>query len=54
MKKQTKLLKDLITDEKLLTQHISGPVPKYKLLQVSIQGRAVARAWDMVSARVKG
>ena len=32
-------------DEKLLTQHISGPVTKYKLLYVSNQGRAGARAW---------
>ena len=31
-------------NEKLLTQHISGPVTKYKLLYVSNQGRAGARA----------
>ena len=31
-------------NEKLLTQHISGPVTKYKLLCVSNQGRAGARA----------
>ena len=30
-------------NEKLLTQHISGPVTKYKLLYVSNQGRAWAR-----------
>ena len=32
-------------NEKLLTQHILGPVTKYKLLYVSNQGRAGARAW---------
>ena len=32
--------------EKLLTQHISGPVTKYKLLYVSNQGRARVRAGD--------
>ena len=31
---------------KLLTQHISGPVTKYKLLYVSNQGRARVRAKD--------
>ena len=31
-------------NEKLLTQHISGLVNKYKLLYVSNQGRAGARA----------
>ena len=31
-------------NEKLLTQHISGPVTKYKLLHVSNQGRAGVRA----------
>ena len=35
-------------NEKLLTQHISGPVTKYKLLYVSNQGRAGARAWPRV------
>ena len=37
-------------NEKLLTQHISGPVTKYKLLYVSNQGRARAGA----RARAKG
>ena len=32
-------------DEKMLTQHILGPVTKYKLLYVSNQGRVGARAW---------
>ena len=36
-------------NEKLLTQHISVPVTKYKLLYVSNQGRA-GDTW----ARVKG
>ena len=31
-------------NEKMLTRHISGPVTKYKLLYVSIQGRAGAWA----------
>ena len=30
-------------NEKLLTQHISGPVTKYELLYVNNQGRAGAR-----------
>ena len=38
----------------LLTQHISGPVTKYKLLQVSNQDRARARAWARVNASAKG
>ena len=32
-------------NEKLLIQHISGPVTKYKLLYVSNQGRARDRGW---------
>ena len=39
-------------NEKLLTQHISGLVTKYKLLYVSNQGKAGTRAW--VRARAKG
>ena len=35
----------------LLTQHISGLVTKYKLLYVSNQGRAGARAWARVRAK---
>ena len=35
-------------NEKLLTQHISGPVTKYKLLY---EGRAGARAWARVRAK---
>ena len=31
-------------NEKLLTQHISGPVTKYKLLYVSNQGKTGIRA----------
>ena len=41
-------------NEKLLTQHISGPITKYRLLYVSNQGRAGARAWTRVRARAKG
>ena len=41
-------------NEKLLTQHISGPVTKYKLLYVSNQGRAGARAWARTRARARG
>ena len=37
-------------NEKLLSQHISGPVTNYKLLYVSNR----ARAWAMVRARAKG
>ena len=40
-------------NEKLLTQHISGAVTKYKLLKVSNQGRACARGWARVRARAK-
>ena len=36
-------------NEKLLTQHISGPVTKYKLLYVSNRDRAGAR--DGIGAR---
>ena len=38
-------------NEKLLTQHISGPVTKYKLLYVSNQGRAGPSAWARVRAK---
>ena len=38
-------------NEKLLTQHTSGLVTKYKLLYVSNQGSAGARAWARVRAR---
>ena len=38
-------------NEKLLTQHISGPVTKYKLLYVSNQGRARARVRARARAR---
>ena len=38
-------------NEKLLTRHISGHVTKYKLLYVSNQGRAGARAWAGVRDR---
>ena len=38
-------------NEKMLTQHISGLVTKYKLLYVSNQGRAGSKAWDR---RAKG
>ena len=41
-------------NEKLLTQHLSGLLTKYKLLYVSNQGRAGARAWARVRARAKG
>ena len=43
-------------NEKLLTQHISGLLTRYKLLYVSNQGRvgARARAWARVRARTKG
>ena len=37
-------------NEKLLTQHISGPVTKYELLYVSNQSRAGAR----IRTRAKG
>ena len=37
--------------EKLLTQHISGLLTKYKLLYVSNQGRIGARAWTGVRAK---
>ena len=40
-------------NEKLLTQNISGPVTKYKLLYISNQGRAGARAWARVRARAR-
>ena len=40
-------------NEKMLTQHISGPVTKYKLLYVSNQDGAGARAWARVGARPK-
>ena len=40
-------------NEKLLTQHISGPVTKYKLLYVSNQGRAGARAWLGLRVRAR-
>ena len=38
-------------NEKLLTQHISGLLIKYKLLYVSNQGRVGARAWASVRAK---
>ena len=41
-------------NEKLLTQHISGLLTKYKLLYGSNQGRVGARAWARVRARDKG
>ena len=41
-------------NEKLLTQHISGLLTKYKLLYGSNQGRVGARAWARVRARAKG
>ena len=40
-------------NEKLLTQHISGLLTRYKLLYVSNQGRVGARAWARVRARAK-
>ena len=64
LKLQQPQMKDLIhseengllfgVNEKLLTQHISGPITKYRLLYVSNQGRAGARAWTRVRARAKG
>ena len=39
-------------NEKLLTQHISGLLTKYKLLYVSNQGRV--GAWARVRVRAKG
>ena len=41
-------------NEKMLTQHISGPATKYKLLYVSNQHRAGTRAWARVRSRAKG
>ena len=41
-------------NENLLTQHITGPVTKYKMLKVSNQCRAGARAWARVRSRAKG
>ena len=38
-------------NEKLLTQQILGPVTKYKLLYISNQDRAGARAWARVRAK---
>ena len=40
-------------NKKLLTQHISAPVTRYKLLYVSNQGTARARAWDGLGLRVR-
>ena len=44
----------IVVNEKLLTQHTSGPVTEYKLLYVSNLGMAGAKAWAMVRARAKG
>ena len=41
-------------NDKMLTQHISGPAIKYKLWYVSNQHRAGARAWATVRSRAKG